>query len=407
MSAGYVEHSREPLREVVATPEALAECMASLASGEGPVAFDAERAHGHRYWPKAYLFQIRRRGAGTWLVDPLPFEVDGVARLEGLGDCCGDALWLVHAASQDLPCMRDAGIRPGHLFDTELAARLLGEPSAGLAPLLERKLGISLEKAHSADNWATRPLPESWLDYAALDVDYLLELHEILRDELQAMGRLSWAEEEFAATLVQFSKEPAPRIDPWRRLTGVTSLKSPRQLAVARALWEERDTIGRTRDRPPGRILPDPAIVELAQRVSPSGPLPGPSDFATIRGFQNRSGQRYRSNWLRAIATVEGMDTTSYPSRRPPSNGLPHPRNWDRHHPGAAELWWKVKPAVDELGCDLAMQPSLVAPPAIIQQVVFDHAKEPDFTVALQRLGARSWQVEFLAPLLNEVSGRV
>ncbi len=406
MTAEFVQHSREPLRDVVGSPEALADCVAALAAGEGPIAFDAERAHGHRYWPKAYLFQIRRRGAGTWLVDPLPFEVDGVARLEVLSESCGDALWLVHAASQDLPCMRDVDIRPRHLFDTELAARLLGEPSAGLGPLLERKLDVHLEKAHSADNWATRPLPESWLEYAALDVDYLLELHEILADELDAIGRLGWAEEEFAATLTQFLAPTVPRVDPWRRLTGLAALKAPRQLAVARALWTERDTIAKERDRPPGRILPDPAIVDLAARVSASGPLPGPADMSTVRGFQHRTGMRFRSNWLRAISTVDSLTPRDYPPRRAPSNGLSHPRNWDRHHPEAAELWWKVKPAVDELGCDLAMQPSLVAIPAIIQRVVFDHAKEPDFADALRRNGAREWQIDFLAPLLNEVSGR-
>ena len=406
MSAEFVHHSREPLRDVVATPAALDECVAALTGGDGPIAFDAERAHGHRYWPKAYLFQIRRRGAGTWLIDPLAFEVDGVARLEVLSESCGDALWLVHAASQDLPCMRDDGIRPRHLFDTELAARLLGEPSAGLGPLLERKLSIRLEKAHSADNWSTRPLPESWLDYAALDVDYLLELHEILADELDTIGRLEWAEEEFAATLAQFLAPTVPRIDPWRRLTGITLLKAPRQLAVARALWTERDTIARDRDRPPGRILADPAIVDLATRVTASGPLPGPADFATVRGFQHRTGMSFRSNWLRAISTVDSLTPSEYPPRRPPSNGFSHPRNWDRHHPEAAELWWKVKPAVDELGCDLAMQPSLVAVPAIIQRVVYDHEREPDFADALRRHGAREWQINFLAPLLDEVSGR-
>ncbi len=406
MTESFTQHSREPLRDIVATPEALEQCIAALQGGEGPIAFDAERAHGHRYWPKAYLFQIRRHGAGTWLIDPLPFEVDGVARLEALSESCDDALWLVHAASQDLPCMRDDGIRPQRLFDTELAARLLGEPSAGLASLLESKMGVRLEKAHSADNWATRPLPESWLDYAALDVDYLLELHEILRADLEAVGRLEWAEEEFAATLSQFLKETPPRTDPWRRLNGLPTLKSPRQLAVARALWMERDDIARNRDRPPGRILPDPAIVDLAARVTADGPLPGHAELGAIRGFQLRSGQRYRSNWLRAIASVESMTSRQYPSRRAPGNGLPHPRNWDRHHPEAADLWWRVKPAIDELGCDLAMQPSLVAPPAIIQQVVFDHASEPDFSAALRRLGAREWQVGFLGPLLDEVAQR-
>lgn len=98
----FVEQPREPLRPLVDTPETLDACLDSLSRGTGPVAFDAERAHGHRYWPKAYLFQIRREGAGTWLIDPIALEDGAEARLGGLVDACSDALWIIHAASQDL-----------------------------------------------------------------------------------------------------------------------------------------------------------------------------------------------------------------------------------------------------------------------------------------------------------------
>lgn len=401
----YVEQSREPLRPVVSTRAQLDECLDALAAASGPVAFDAERAHGHRYWPKAYLFQVRREGAGTWMIDPIAFEDDGPARLDELVTACGDATWIVHAASQDLPSMREVGIMPPKLFDTELGARLLGEPAVSLGALLESKLGVLLRKAHSAQNWATRPLPEDWLTYAALDVDYLLELASEVEAALVETRRIEWAEQEFAATLELFRLPPSPRPDPWRRLTGVTTLRTPRQLAVARALWTERDRIARERDRPPSHILHDTAIVEFASRVRPDEPIPGASVMQSIPGFRHRGSQRYRANWQQAVEAVNELDPSQYPPKRPRTTGIPHPKNWERSRPEAAELWPKVRALVDELACELSMQPSLVAPPAILQEVVYNHAEEPDFAESLRRRGARPWQIDFLHPLLVEVTG--
>lgn len=397
-----LEHSREPLRPVVAGRAALDECLTALSNTAGPVAFDAERAHGHRYWPKAYLFQIRRGDAGTWLIDPIAFE-DSPGALGALVDACGaETTWIIHAASQDLPSMREVGLYPPRLFDTELAARLLGEPSAGLGNLLEAKLDIKLRKAHSAANWATRPLPENWLTYAALDVDYLAELQEVLAQELESSGRDGWAQQEFDDILQRFDRDPVVPAEPWRRLSGITSLKQPRQLAVARALWLERDALARERDRTPSRFLTDAAIVALASRVEAKGPLPGPPQLDGTPGFQARQAKRFRSNWLRAVASVGDLPSSAMPDRYPPSSGIGHPRSWERRHPEAAAAWKSVKPAIDELGCDLGFQPSLVAPPAIIQHVVYHHHAGGDLTAALHDAGARPWQVEFLAPLLEE-----
>ena len=401
MSEEYVEFAREPLRPVVDTPELLDECLASLAAGTGPVAFDAERAHGHRYWPKAYLFQIRRAGSGTWLIDPIAFEVDGVTDLSALVEATGDATWLIHAASQDLPCMRSDAIRPPAIFDTELAGRLLGEPGVSLAALLESKLGVKLRKAHSADNWATRPLPDSWLDYAALDVDYLPELADVIREDLERAGRTEWAEQEFAATLEQFRVEPPPPAEPWRRLSGVTDLRHPRQLAFARALWEERDQIARTTDRPPGRILSDQAIVALASHARPDAPPPPPKLMDTIPGFKFRGAQRYRTNWTRALVAAESLDPKRYPARRPHGTGLPLPRNWERTNPEAAVRWDAVKPAVDALAESLGIQASLVAPKTVIQGVIYEFDATIPTAVQLAARGARPWQVELLAPTID------
>lgn len=400
-----LEHSREPLRPVVENRGALDECLTALRNASGPVAFDAERAHGHRYWPKAYLFQIRRGNAGTWLIDPLGFE-DSPGALGALVDACGpEATWIIHAASQDLPSMREVGLYPNRLFDTELAARLLGEPSAALGKLLEAKLGIQLRKAYSAANWATRPLPENWLAYAALDVDYLLELQETVSQDLERMGRDQWAQQEFDDVLERFDRDPVIAEEPWRRISGVTSLKQPRQLAVARALWQERDQLARDRDRPPSRFLPDAAIVALASRVEAKGPLPGARELDATSGFQARQTRRFRSNWLRAITSVAEMPASAMPNRYPRSEGIGHPRTWERRQPAAAQAWKIVKPAIDELGCDLGFQPSLVAPPAIIQHVVYHHHGGGDFAAALREAGARPWQVDFLGPLLQEHLG--
>ncbi|MEZ5085120.1 MAG: HRDC domain-containing protein [Tessaracoccus sp.] len=394
---GYLEHSREPLRPVVSSPRALEECLDALAAASGPVAFDAERAHGYRYWPKAYLFQIRREGAGTWLIDPLPFEQYG---LSVLTEACGDAEWIIHAAGQDLPCMRDIDILPSRIFDTELGGRLLGKPGVALGMLLKYELGIKLRKAHSAVNWATRPLKESWLTYAALDVDYLIELRNTIAEQLDATGRREWAEEEFDWQLQHHLAPPPSPAEPWRRLSGITSLRNTRQLAVARELWMERDAIARHRDRPPSHILTDAAIVDLASRAQST--VPGPGALGSVPGFSTPSARRYHTNWTRALAKAAELPEARYPARRPASTGLPHPRSWDRKNPEAASRWEKVRPRIDTLACELSFQSSIIAPPQVIQKAVYEATDGAPDAERLKELGARAWQAEFLEALLKE-----
>ncbi|MDO5094064.1 MAG: HRDC domain-containing protein [Propionibacteriaceae bacterium] len=401
----FLESPREPLRPVVDSSAAFTECVSALEAGSGPVAIDAERAHGHRYWPKAYLFQLRREGAGTWLIDPIALEQGGQVELHSLITACGDATWLIHAASQDLPCMTEVGITPPTLFDTELAARLLGAQSAGLAALLEAKLGIRLRKAYSAANWATRPLPESWLIYAALDVDFLIELADALRAELADANRLEWAEQEFVHTLEVFAAPPAPRPDPWRRLSGLAACRFPAQLAVARAMWQERDRIARERDRPPGRILSDAAIVAVAATATRDGKLPTPDTLTHLPDFRNRGAQRYRRNWAAALDAVAQLRPEDYPPRRQTTPGeVPHPRSWERLAPERWEIWKRVRSSIAELACELGIQASLVAPPVIIRDCLYHWEEGQDLAMELSRLGARPWQVDFLAPLIAENS---
>ena len=192
---------RDGLPPVTDSPEALQDAARALASGKGPVSIDAERASGFRYGQSAYLIQLRRAGSGTILIDPLATgDLDPLARaLDG-------PEWILHAADQDLPCLADLGLVPSALFDTELAARLLGRDHVGLGAVTEETLGLRLAKDHAAADWSIRPLPVSWLIYAALDVELLADLREALSTELVAAGKSEWAAQEF-----EFERTRPPR----------------------------------------------------------------------------------------------------------------------------------------------------------------------------------------------------
>ncbi|MBO0871169.1 MAG: ribonuclease D, partial [Micromonosporaceae bacterium] len=222
---------RDGTPDPVTDPDELARIAARFAAGTGPVAVDAERASGYRYTHRAYLVQLRRSGAGTALIDPVAFTSFTV-----LQDAIAGAEWVLHAASQDLPCLTEIGLCPVQIFDTELAARLLGYERVGLAALTEQLLGRSLEKHHSAADWSTRPLPASWLTYAALDVELLVELRDILAAELVEVGKAEWARQEFVALVATGGLPHRPRPDPWRRTSGIHRVRGPRGLARVRAL---------------------------------------------------------------------------------------------------------------------------------------------------------------------------
>jgi ribonuclease D len=201
---------RDGLPPVTETEAALTEVTGRLAHGYGPVAVDAERASGYRYGQRAYLVQLRRDGAGTMLIDPI-----ACPDLSGVDAALADTEAVLHAASQDLPCLAEVGYRPRRLFDTELAGRLLGYPRVALGTLVEEVLGLHLEKGHSAADWSVRPLREELLRYAALDVEVLVELRDALAVQLADQGKTEWARQEFAAVLA--AKPASPRADPWRQ----------------------------------------------------------------------------------------------------------------------------------------------------------------------------------------------
>ena len=314
---------------IVTTPKALEATIDALRAGTGPVAVDAERAHGFRYSQRAYLIQLRRAGSGTHLVDPIAFGQP--ADLSRLGAAVSDGEWVIHAANQDLRCLYEVGLVPKALFDTELAARLLGYPRVALGTMIEELLGVRLLKEHSASDWSHRPLPEEWLIYAALDVELLIDLRDQLATKLVETGKWPWAEQEFAALVASAGVGPEPRRDPWRRTSGIHHVHSRRGLAYVAELWYARDAIAQQLDKAPSRILPDAAITELAAQKNPEG-----ATLRRIPAFSRRQARRAEGTWLAALETVAQMPDSDLPPMHIPNDGPPQSRVWPAKNPGAA-----------------------------------------------------------------------
>ncbi len=385
---------RDGLTKVVDTPAGLAEVCERLAAGSGPVAIDAERASGYRYSSRAYLIQLRREGSGTFLVDPIAF-----GQLPQLQEVLADTEWILHAATQDLPCLAEVGLRPSALFDTELAGRLLGYPRVGLATLVESLLGARLAKEHSAVDWSTRPLPEPWLEYAALDVEVLVELRALIQAELVAAGKDEWARQEFDH-LRGF--QPAPRVDAWRRTSGVHRVRGRRALGAVRALWETRDAIAEQRDVTPGRIIPDAAIVVAAQAM----PLDRDALLST-KGFHGRGAERYAARWVAALRAVADLPEAELPTRSPRGDGPPLPRAWAEKDPVAARRLALARDAVAARAEELNLPVENLLTPDYLRRTLWTPpaTRDPDLlgpAVAeqLTAYGARPWQVEIVGPLL-------
>ena len=386
---------RDGLTRVVDTEEALAATVDALRAGTGPVAIDAERASGYRYSARAYLVQIRREGSGTHLVDPIAFD-----DLSALQASFGDAEWILHAATQDLPCLLEIGLRPTTLFDTELAGRLLGYPRVGLATLVETIVGRRMRKEHSAVDWSVRPLPEPWLEYAALDVEVLLELREALGAELEAAGKAEWARQEFEHLVT--ATPSGPRQDPWRRTSGMHRARGRRALAAVRALWRTRDAIASQRDITPGRIIPDAAIVEAANALPrDKGSLLG------LKGFRGRGAERYAPQWVAALREARELPESDLPPVAARYDGPPPPRAWADRDPVAAARLAKARADLKHRAEELNLPVENLLTPDYLRRLLWEPPAGPeDVDLAdkvaerLTELGARPWQVDLTRDLL-------
>ncbi|MGC4174117.1 HRDC domain-containing protein [Demequina sp.] len=377
--------------DVIDTPHALAEAAARFAAASGPVAADAERASGFRYGQATYLAQFKREGAGIALIDTA-----ALPDLRAFGEAMGDAEWVFHAASQDLPGMRDLGLAPASIFDTELAARLLGWPKVGLAAVVEQELGLVLAKEHSAQDWSTRPLPHAWLAYAALDVEVLLELRESIGAHLDAAGKAEWARQEFEA--VRLTPPAEPRVDPWRRTAGTHLLRDSRALAIVKSLWEARDAEAQSRDVSPGRVLRDAAITAAAQAKPASLDA-----LLAIPEWQSRGTKKRAAFWYPAIASALALPEDQLPPRRGPvGDGPPQPRMWKDKRPEAAERLDAARAGMNLLVQTLSIPAENLLQPDAMRRACWEYAGggEPWVRQFLAGRGARQWQIDLCAPIM-------
>lgn len=384
---------REPLPGVIDTVDEYVAYCARVALGSGPVALDAERASGYRYSQRAYLVQVRRDGSGTGLVDPIAFD-----DLVDLDEAIGDAEWILHAATQDLPCLAEVGLRPTALFDTELAGRLLNLPRVGLASLVEHYLGLSLAKEHSAADWSTRPLPEPWLEYAALDVEVLIELRDLIEADLERAGKREWAAQDFAA-LLSFTGPPVKE-ERWRRTSGLHRARGRRTLGLVRSLWEARDRIAEERDTTPGRILPDASILEIAREA--------PRDASTLRQLpvmRSRGPRRFLQQWLDAVDEALSIPDDELPHATQHRDGPPPPRAWADKHPEAAARLTAAREVVTRLAEEHDLPAENLVSPGLVRGLAWDPPATVDVAAVgdvLLEGGARPWQVDLVAAPLAE-----
>lgn len=380
---------RDGVPDVVTDERELRRCVTALTAGEGPVAVDAERASGYRYGQAVYLVQLRRAGSGTWLIDPA-----ALPDLSEVGAALSGVEWVLHAASQDLPCLAEVGMRPTRLFDTELGARLAGLPRVGLGAVIEQLLGLVLAKEHSAADWSTRPLPEPWLRYAALDVEVLVELRDAVETLLRDQGKLAFAEQEFAA--IAAAGPPPPRVDPWRRTSGLHRLRQRRQLAAVRELWFARDALARTRDTAPGRVLSDAAVVEAAAAMPETVEV-----LLALPGWKGPAARRAARSWLDPIDRARVLTDDELPPLSLATDAPPPPRSWADRDPDAAARLATAREAITELSERIVVPAENLMTPDVVRRVLWTPPDADDLDVVLRGHGARQWQIDLVAPLLR------
>jgi ribonuclease D len=379
---------------LVETPEELEEAVATLSSGTGPFAVDAERASGFKYSQRAYLIQIYREGSPIYLIDPAAIApVLDPAPFSDLAKVLATAPWILHAASQDIPCLRELGLVAPGLLDTELGSRIAGLERVGLGAVTEALLGVRLAKEHSAVDWSIRPLAIDWLNYAALDVDVLFELWAAVEAVLRERGKYEWALEEFEATLQAHPK--SAKVDKWRGMTGLHEVKDAKKLAIARELWTAREALALKLDVSPGRLIPDTSIVNVVKETPKTKP-----QLAGNRSFVGRASRSYLDTWWKAIE--DGVNSRDLPALKLPAAGIPNHRIWPTRFPEADKRLKIVRPLIAELAEKVGVPTENILTPDFLRALCFEppQLELSSIQSALRTLGARNWQIELTGQLI-------
>jgi len=394
---------RHGVPEVISNESDFEKLIAQLLNGRGPLAIDAERASGYRYSQRAYLIQIYRENGGLHLIDPIPLK--GSKLWEKFNKEFSSYEWVIHASTQDLPCLIDVGLKPEILFDTELGARIAGCERVGLGPLAESLLELQLSKEHSAVDWSIRPLRPEWITYAALDVDILLDIRNAVENLLTEQNKLEWAKQDFASILKNyqnyvFTDEAKP--ERWRRTSGMHKVRDRLTMAIVRDFWFSRDELAREIDLAPGRVLGDEAIIELATKRPDNLEA-----VAKVIGRRTRLEAPPFNRWLNVLNNALKTPHDQQPELRVASQSLPPIKIWkDRNPLGYARLT-HARAALIELSTQIQIPTENLVTPELVRRICWQeppasNSEYQDFVIEqLNKTGARPWQIELVTPAIS------
>ena len=345
------------------------------------LAVDTEAASFHRYRDRVYLLQLSSR-LETAVVDPL-----AVSDLGPLGAVLADPnIEIVfHDADYDLRLLgHEYGFRSANLFDTRIAAQLLNEPGVGLAALLEKYLGVRLDKRYQRADWSARPLTSEMLAYAAADTRYLPVLRDLLRDRLRELGRLEWAEEEFQLLTAVRRSAPEANEPGYLRIKGAKALNGRGQ-AVLRELFQWREELAQRGDKAAFRILNNEPMVAMAK--SPPTDL---GALKVIKGISSEQAERRGKDILAAIQRGLTIPDRDLPRIEPPLR-----RQVDAAYEVRLE---RLKAARNVLATEYLLASGVLCPNGVLEAIARVNPATLEQMADIKEL--RRWQ-------LREIGGRL
>jgi ribonuclease D len=388
---------------VITTESAFEEMISTLLNGVGPIAIDAERASGYKYSQRAYLIQLYRVNGGLHLIDPIAIENKSL--WQEFNKNFANIEWVIHASTQDLPCLLELGLNPQSLFDTELGARIAGSPRVGLGALAESLLELQLAKEHSAVDWSIRPLKPEWLTYAALDVDVLLDIRQKVEKLLLEKNKLNWAKEDFAAILLNFKSKQGdqPKVDRWRKTSGMHKVRDRLTMTIIKDLWLDRDQLAQELDIAPGRILNDEAIIEIATKK--------PSTIEAITkviGWRSKMQSPPYDRWLAQLNHSLATPVEQQVELRIQSNNLPPIKVWKERNPLGYARLSHARAGIAALALELDLPIENLITPELVRKLCWElpRNKESDYEIyvaeQLKQMGARDWQISQVTPVIAQ-----
>lgn len=403
---------------LISTADELEKAAHMLANGHGPLAVDTERASAYRYGDRAFLLQVKRTGSGLFLIDTEVCRSD----MGLLAPAINRLTWIIHSARTDLPALLDMGLIPRRLLDTELGGRIAGLKKVNLGDMVDGLVGYRLAKEHGHENWSRRPLPEEWLDYAALDVECLLELCTAVAGLLSELDRFTWWAEECDFIRASIFAD-APSVKPSLRVKGINNLSTPAQRELAFTLARERDRRARLVDRSPHRVLSNSDLVAIARKNPRT--IQEMMDIAHFRSARNA-----RSWW--SVIHEDRDKTSTSPSEKTPSRFLTHDNtvtasrqqvhNSDARYAGgrrfpnserghkAEQLYSLCSEAINTVSDETGIAHEVIIAPQIVRLMAWHFSSKPkapaaDIDMFFARHGVRRWQRRIVSSVCAHALG--